>query len=133
MPGAPAGPPPRRRVLADEHVPASGIRALREAGHDVAAVGEESPGAPDRALLERATREGRLLVTFDKGFGARIFRLGEPAPAEGVVLFRLERVDAAFVTTVLLRLASGEGPRPEGRFTVVDEERIRQRALPPGS
>ena len=119
------------RVLADEHVPASSVRALREAGHEAAAVGEESPGAPDRALLERATREGRLLVTFDKGFGARIFRLGEPAPAAGVVLFRLERVDVTFVTAVLLRLVSGGGPRPEGQFTVVDEDRIRQRTLPP--
>ncbi|MGH7720203.1 MAG: DUF5615 family PIN-like protein [Gemmatimonadaceae bacterium] len=87
MPSADAEPTHRLRILADEHVPASSIRALREAGHEVAAVGEESPGTPDREILERAVREARLLVTFDKGFGARIFRLGEPAPSEGVVLF----------------------------------------------
>lgn len=118
------------RLPADEHVPRSSIRALREAGHEVAAVGEETPGAPDSALLERARREGRVLITFDKGFGARIFQTGEAAPGEGIVLFRLERVDVAFVTAVLLRLASGEAVQPRGQFTVVDEERIRQRELP---
>lgn len=119
------------RILVDEHVPKSSIAALREAGHEVAAVAEETPGAPDEALLARAVHERRALVTFDKGFGARIFQFREPAPAEGVILFRLERLDVSFVTALLLRLLSGEGPLPAGQFTVVDEERIRQRALPP--
>jgi hypothetical protein len=121
------------RVLADEHVPGSSIAAARAAGHVVAAVGEETPGAPDGALLARAVGEGCLLVTFDKGFGARIFKLREPAPAEGVILFRLERVEVEFVTAVLLRLLVGGPPSPAGQFTVVDEERIRQRVLPPRS
>lgn len=121
------------RFLADEHVPWSSIQALRAAGHEVAAVGEETPGAPDSALLGRATHEARALVTFDKGFGARIFQLGELAPAEGVVLFRLERVDVTFITTVILRLAASEGVQLAGQFTVIDEQRIRQRALPPRS
>jgi hypothetical protein len=65
------------------------------------------------------------------GFEPTLGFHGDTLPAEGVVLFRLERVEATFVTAVLKRLLSGTGPEPAGQFTVVDEERIRQRALRP--
>ena len=85
---------------------------------------------PDPVVMARAGREGRVLVTFDKGFGERIFSGAEPAPSAGVVLFRLDQIDAAFVARVLLQLFSDRQLAPEGRFTVVDGDRIRQRALP---
>ena len=58
------------RLLLDAHV--SGRRvgdALRVRGHDVRAVDQESEleGLPDEALLELATAERRVLVTFDVG------------------------------------------------------------------
>jgi hypothetical protein len=80
--------------------------------------------------LERAVREGRTLVTFDKGFGARVFHLRERAPVEGIVFFRLDRVDVAFVSAVLIRIATGADLRAAGYFTVIDDERVRQRPLP---
>ena len=45
---------------------------LRAKGHDVFDAGEESdPG--DRALLERAAAEGRILVTLDRDFGRLVY------------------------------------------------------------
>jgi hypothetical protein len=40
--------------VADESCAAPVIRALREAGHDVLAIAEISPGATDEKVLERA-------------------------------------------------------------------------------
>jgi len=37
--------------LADENYPLPSIRRLRLAGHDVAAIIMDSPGAPDKAVL----------------------------------------------------------------------------------
>jgi predicted nuclease of predicted toxin-antitoxin system len=75
-------------VLANENFPGPVVRALRQAGHDVAWVKEEAPGEADQAVLARARAERRLLVTFDKDFGELAF--GAALPAEcGVVLFRL--------------------------------------------
>jgi predicted nuclease of predicted toxin-antitoxin system len=43
--------------------------ALREAGHDVDWVGDWPADPGDRAILERAHAEGRVLVTLDNDFG----------------------------------------------------------------
>ncbi|MBS1869938.1 MAG: DUF5615 family PIN-like protein [Actinobacteria bacterium] len=63
------------RLLLDAHV--SGRRigsALRERGHDVLAVDEERDldGCPDEELLELATSQKRVLVTFDAADFPRI-------------------------------------------------------------
>lgn len=65
------------RLLLDAHV--SGRRigtALRERGHDVLAVAEERglDGCPDNELLELASAQGRILVTFDAADFPRICR-----------------------------------------------------------
>jgi predicted nuclease of predicted toxin-antitoxin system len=54
------------RILADENVPGIAVKALRDQGHDVSWIREESPGAEDITILAKATEEERLLVTFDK-------------------------------------------------------------------
>jgi predicted nuclease of predicted toxin-antitoxin system len=65
------------RVLLDAHV--SGRRigaALRKRGHDVLAVAEqrELDGASDEELMELASAERRILVTFDVADFPRICR-----------------------------------------------------------
>jgi len=76
------------KVLVDENVPLMTVRALREMGHDVLDVrGTADEGMIDEALWERVQREGRLLITTDKGFaqhrdelhhGVLIVRLRQP-------------------------------------------------------
>jgi len=61
------------RFLADENIPIASVEALRGAGHDVVAVAEVAQGASDRAVLRIACDESRLLVTFDRDFGALVF------------------------------------------------------------
>jgi predicted nuclease of predicted toxin-antitoxin system len=116
------------RFLADENFPGPLVRALRDKGHDVAAVKEMLRGAADGEVLEWARREARLLVTFDKDFGELAFRLGLPATC-GIILFRLmgssPEVDNARV------LAALESPIEwKGSFSVVTNDRIRIRPLP---
>src|SRR3989338_559806 len=76
------------RLLADENCPRDLIRLLREGGHDVAWIREDSPGSSDREVLARAQRERRVVATFDKDFGNLALRSGLPASC-GVLLFRL--------------------------------------------
>lgn len=58
------------RVKLDENVPASALVPLSEAGVDVSSVADESlVGADDPAVLGAASREGRIVVTMDRGFG----------------------------------------------------------------
>ena len=55
--------------LADESCDFSVVRALRSADHDVVAIAEVSPREEDDAVMERAARGGRILLTEDKDFG----------------------------------------------------------------
>ena len=57
------------RFLADENFPGPAVRALEASGHDVVWVRLVAPGAADAQVLARASREARILLTFDKDFG----------------------------------------------------------------
>lgn len=61
---------------------------LRQAGHDVATVREQSlTSAPDEQLIDICRREAKCLVTVDRGFGNRM-RFNPPDYA-GIVVIRL--------------------------------------------
>jgi predicted nuclease of predicted toxin-antitoxin system len=60
------------RILADENVPLQTVQALRELGHDVRDVrGTPDEGISDDRLWQIAMREGRLLISTDRGFAER--------------------------------------------------------------
>ncbi len=75
------------RFLANENVPLASVRLLRAAGHDVVAVAEIIPGAPDDEVLRHAARDGLVVITFDGDYGELIYRLRRATPA-GVVYLR---------------------------------------------
>ena len=116
------------RLLADENIPLVSIQALRVGGHDVLAASEAMAGAPDREVLARAGAEGRVLITFDRDFGALTFKHGVSAPA-GILLLRFVPVTPVEPAAVLVDLFSDSRLTLSGKFTVVDRERVRQRSL----
>lgn len=76
------------RIIVDENIPLITVNGLRELGHDVMDIrGTELEGIPDRELWNIVKKEGRLLITTDKGFmqnryekhhGILIIRLKQP-------------------------------------------------------
>ena len=117
------------RLPANENFPRLAVTELRGAGHDVAWVREDNPGAQDAEVLRRAQAEDRILVTFDKDFGELAFRSRLPANC-GVILWRIRAPSAAHVAQVATTvLASREDW--EGHFSVVEDSRIRMTPLPP--
>ncbi len=114
------------RLLADENIPLASIRALRAAGHDVLAASEAIPHTLDRDVLARAGAEERLLVRFDRDFGALAFK-GEVSVPAGILLLRFVPLTPEEPATVLLDLLSDPSLTFSGRFTVIDRERVPQR------
>ena len=118
------------QILFDENMPAAAAARLRRQGHDVLEVSNAAPSDEDEGVLTLATREERVLATFDTDFGDLVHSRGLPAPY-GIVLFRLHRVlsEEAQASFIVANLTSQE--RWDGLFTainirqsVVNESRI---------
>jgi|SRR3972149_2184048 len=111
------------KFLANENVPGDAIKAVRQAGVDLAWVHEMVPGAPDSQVLALSQAEQRVLVTFDKDFGEIAFRQGANASC-GVVLLRPRLRSPEFLARFLVAvLAQPIGW--ENHFAVASETRIR--------
>lgn len=89
------------KLLADANVAASTVRELRAQKEDVVSVAEIHEFAlPDSAIVERARREGRMIVTFDQDFGRLLAMEGASTPS--AIIIRLENQTPAYVTPRLL-------------------------------
>jgi len=118
------------RFLADENIPLASVRMLRASGHDVAAARDIAAGANDPLVLQLAHEQSRILLTFDRDIGALVFGARVPVPT-GVVFFRFRPESPEEPAVLLLGILDTPEPRLEGRFTIMDRERVRQRRLSP--
>lgn len=112
------------RLLADENTPFPAIAALRDAGHDVASVSELSPGASDTDIFAWIIRDDRIILTFDKDFGA--IARQTPATARcGVILFRDAMPSPRDVGQYFVDVLKTRSDWA-GHFSVVEPGRIRR-------
>jgi predicted nuclease of predicted toxin-antitoxin system len=114
--------------LANENFPLFSIRILREAGHNVASVSEDSSGAKDFFVLKRAHEEKRIILTFDRDYGELIYRHKLFIP-DGIVYFRFNPYTPEEPAEILLDILEKEKVTIISKFTVVERGRIRQRKL----
>jgi predicted nuclease of predicted toxin-antitoxin system len=116
------------RFLANENFPLLSVRRLRDIGFDITSIMEDSPGAKDVEVLGWAVRESRIILTFDRDYGELIFRLRLPMPA-GVLYFRYQPLTPEEPAQHLFNLLSDRELILEGMFTVLERDKVRQRAL----
>jgi len=115
------------RWLADECVAAPLVALLRAAGHDVLYVAEAAAGLSDADVITLALHDRRLLLTEDKDFGDLVFRRKQAVP--GVVLMRIDFEDVELKTARLAAAIGQYGEGLFGRYTVVEDGRLRSRPL----
>jgi predicted nuclease of predicted toxin-antitoxin system len=116
------------RFLADENFPGEAVNALAAAGHDIVWVRIAAPGITDEEVLTWATRESRVLLTFDQDFGELAWRARLPA-ACGIVLFRMPMPSPIEVGIAIAARLDERRDWP-GHFSVIQPGRIRMRPLP---
>lgn len=121
-------------LLSDETIAPDVVSGLRARGCDVRTAGEEQLiGSPDKAVLERAVGQNRVVVTHDLAFGKTTIRAG--TPFLGIVYIRPGHIAADFVLAIVdaLRAFTIDVQPP---FIVVAERReamirVRVRTEPP--
>jgi predicted nuclease of predicted toxin-antitoxin system len=112
--------------LANENFPLFSIRLLRKAGYNVASVIEDTPGAKDRDILNRAHDENLIILTFDRDYGELIYR-HKVLASDGIIYFRFNPSTPEEPAEILLYLLEKCEVSIAGKFTVVERGRIRQR------
>ena len=116
------------KFLANENFPLKSVLFLREAGHDIASITEDSPGIKDEEVLVRAVKEQRIILTFDRDYGELIYKRKLPVP-KGLVYFRFQPATPEEPGELLFDLITISDVIWEGRFTTMERERLRQRPL----
>ena len=111
------------KFLADENFPRPAVRALREAGFEVAWVCEEAPGASDEDVLARSASARLILLTLDKDFGELVFRRRLAAEC-GVILFRIDAESPEEFSAIAVNVLTSRTDWA-GHFTVIGQGRMR--------
>jgi predicted nuclease of predicted toxin-antitoxin system len=115
------------KFLADECCDTRLVASLRKDGHDVLYVTEKKAGAIDDEILSDAYKEERIFITEDKDFGELVYRFKKPT--HGIVLLRVDVHERHIKWSRLKTLIDDHGTKLQGRFTVVDAQKFRFRAL----
>jgi predicted nuclease of predicted toxin-antitoxin system len=118
------------RFLADIPIARSTARRLAELGHDCALARERLlPAAADRAILELAASERRVVLTFDLDFGAIVALSGRDAPS--VITLRTLRHHPLYVEELLARVLPRIEPElARGALVTITDTHVRVRSLP---
>lgn len=114
--------------LADESCDCTVVRALRSAGHDVKAIVEECPGAPDKKVMRIGIEEGRILLTEDKDFGRMAF--AGAGGSTGVIFIRFPTQARSALPETILSFVNQVGDKLRGAFAVVEPGRMRLTSIP---
>ncbi len=120
------------KFLADMGISPKAVRFLRDLGHDAEHLHDQGlDRLPDHAILEKARREGRALLTHDLDFGELVAASGARLPS--VVIFRLRSMRPERLNRYLQEIVAQHHEALErGVVLSVSEGRTRARHLPLG-
>lgn len=114
--------------LANENIPLNSIKIIRESGYDISAIIEDNPGITDEQVLKIALLENRIILTFDRDYGELIFKRKLPLDS-GVIYFRIIPFTPEETAFIFFNLFKIQDLSLEGKFTIVERDKIRQRSL----
>jgi len=115
-------------LLANENIPLRSIEALRRNDHDILAIAQTNPGLDDATVLQIATDQTRIILTYDHDYGELIFRRSLDVPP-GVVLFRFTPEFPAEPAELFEDVIASKNLKLDGMFTVLERTALRQRPI----
>jgi predicted nuclease of predicted toxin-antitoxin system len=115
------------KFLANENFPLSSFSILQNKGYDIDHIGNTRLGITDEQVMGIAQTENRIIITFDADYGELVFKKG--CPVKGVLYLRLHEFSPEWPAQIIHDIISNQTLTLEGFFTVVDENKMRQRKI----
>jgi predicted nuclease of predicted toxin-antitoxin system len=112
-------------IVADEGVDKQIVDRLRQDGHMVVYIAEESPGSTDDVILDLANAQESILVTADKDFGELVYRLNRVM--KGVILVRLPGIQPDTKAAIVALALATHSAEMLGAFSVISPGNLRIR------
>jgi predicted nuclease of predicted toxin-antitoxin system len=116
------------KFLANENIPRLSIILLRNNDFDINAISEISPGISDQKVLSIGEDENRIIITFDRDYGELIFQKKLEFSA-GLIYLRFIPQTPLEPGELLLKILRNNDLSFNGKFTIIDKDKIRQRPL----
>ena len=118
------------KFLADMGISPKSVAFLQALGHDAVHLSDQGlERLPDPEIVEKARREGRILLVHDLGFGELVAAGG--ATLSSVITFRLRNMHPDRVNDALHSILSQHREALEhGAMMSVTEGQVRVRRLP---
>src|SRR6476646_9511734 len=101
-------------ILADEHIPAKMIAAIKAVPLEITSVKEEFRGVKDDRLIEFARINELIILTEDKDFGEWIF--AHHLPSAGIIFLRYHFKLTDRVIARLIDLLKLQSENLKGKF-----------------
>lgn len=115
------------KFIANENFLKASFLILKDLGYDIQHIGETNPSITDEEVIEIATSENRVIITFDRDYGELIFKNNFKVP--GVIYLRVFDFQPDFPAEIIHNLVSNTAVSLENHFTVVDAKHFRQRRI----
>jgi len=113
------------KFIANENIPIRVVRQLRDEGVDVVSVLEKEAGMSDESVIAVAKNEGRIVLTFDKDFGEKVFK--EKRQVEGVILLRFSPESEEAVLLKIQAVLRDLQDELKGKFLTVTLNRVKNK------
>lgn len=87
------------KIFVDENIPSITVRELRQNGHDIIDIrGTDNEGMTDEGIWKIVQKDGRLLITTDKGFS-----LKRNEKHNGILIIRLKQPNRLKIHNKVIR------------------------------
>lgn len=115
------------KFLANENFPLKSYQILKNNGWDIEHIAEGNKGISDKEVIDYSKKEDRIIITFDSDYGELVYK--KNYKPSGVIYLRLKSFRPEFPAELLKELMNNESLVFEFKFTVIDENQIRQREI----
>lgn len=117
------------KFIANENIPLPSIKLLREKSYCIFSVSEESAGISDSKVLEIASAQNLILLTFDRDYSELIFMKKEYA-VQAAIYLRFKPFYPIETGEILIEFIKQYKDELPGYFWVIERNMVRRRELP---